>query len=265
MPIIPCGKSNLFNSELDEFKNKYVAQYAKEALDSIPRLEVDGQRHVYELPEDEYENKSSAPKDFIEKVLDVFKTEWMPMMTSYKDPNSKDPNEIEEINRYINDIRNSPAFIEIVDNCYNSNKYDLDSSAKKAARFVAKELKYRDTELYRDVMGFPEEGSWTGMAKVENKSMRKQAKTHEACGCGGNCVDEVVIKKKRKKDMPLRKVVKEGDEMEASASVDPKYISLAELKQTFSKMDKLDKDKIYAFWSEILGEDFAKALVKEYF
>lgn len=140
MSIIPCGKSNLFNSELDEFKNKYVAQYAKEALDSIPRLEVDGQRHVCE-------------------------------------PQTK----------------------------------------------------------------------------------------HEACGCGDKCVDEVVIKKKRKKDMPLRKVVKEGDEMEASASVDTKYISLAELKQTFSKMDKLDKDKIYAFWSEILGEDFAKALVKEYF
>ena len=133
MTIIPCGKSNLFNSELDEFKNKYVAQYAKEALDSIPRLEVDS-------------------------------------------------------------------------NC---------------------------------------------------------AETHEACGCGDKCVEEVVVKKK-KKNMPLHKVIKEGDEMEASASVDPQYISVAELKQTLSKMDKLDKDKVYAFWSEILGEDFAKALVKEY-
>ena len=130
MPIIPCGKSNLFNSELDEFKNQYVAKYAKEAIDSIPRLEVDS-----------------------------------------------------------------------------------------------------------------------------------KCETHEACG--DNCVEEVVIKKK-KKDMPLHKVVKEGDEMEASASVDPRYISIAELKQKLSKMDKLDKDKVYAFWSEILGEDFAKALVKEY-
>lgn len=258
MPIIPCGKSNLFNSELDEFKNKYVAQYAKEALDSIPRLEVDSQSHVYELPEDEYRDES-APEGFVDEVIDIFTREWMPMLTSYKNPHSKDPMEAEGINEYINSIRNSPAFIEIVDDFYKGNKFKPDSA--KAARLVARELKYRDSELYIDVNGSPEEGYWGGMAS-ENKSMKKQAKTHEACG--DKCVDEVIIKKK-KKNIPLRKVVKEGDEMEASASVDPKYISLAELKQTFSKMNKLDKDKIYAFWSEILGEDFAKALVKEYF
>ena len=43
MSIIPCGKSDLFQSELEKFKDEFVSQYTKEALEEIPYLEVESE------------------------------------------------------------------------------------------------------------------------------------------------------------------------------------------------------------------------------
>lgn len=144
MSIIPCGKSDLFKSDLDKFKERYASQFIKEALDDIPEL-------------------------------------------TWVDAENAEP---------------------------------VDSEAKC------------------------EHG-------------------HEASTCAGDCDDkEVVVVKKKDKD--LKDVVKEGDEVESCASLDPRYISIADLKQTLAKMNEADRDKLVSYWGEILGDDWAKALVKEY-
>lgn len=133
MSIIPCGKSNLFKSELDGFKTKYASKYVQEAMDSIEELEVES----------------------------------------------------------------------------------------------------------------------------------KCSHGHDASSCENDC-EEIIVKKKIN-NKPLKKVIKEGDEFESHSSLDPRYITIAELKQTVARMNDNDKEKLTSYWIDLLGEEWTKALVKEYF
>lgn len=195
MNILPNGKSDLFQSELQDFKDRFVSNYIKEALGDIEEV-----------------NAKSKPErlDSVKKTKGIWK--------------------------------------------------DIPSSEIESDEATRSFHTYPDTNLVKD----PVEISKRHLKGKEAACLHG----HEASTCAGDC-ENVVEKKvtviKKKKNKPLHDVVKEGDEVESTAKRDLRYISLAELKTTISRMNKVDKDKLISYWSEILGESWAKALVKEYF
>lgn len=213
MNIIPVGKSNSFKSELSDWKDAFVAQYAKNILQDIPYLEVDA-------------------------------------------------NAIEEIRKETN----SP------DNCVQQlTKEEAEKRADERTRseHFRKSFDERLKDYVEASCGMPHKKKSKDSAQISNKP------NEASCGCDCNNSNDEAIIIKKKKNKPLKNIIKEGDPpMDKSSSFNSindikKQLEekIAKLDTKLSMMDQETRDKLIAFWADDLGlpKEWAEALVKSYY
>lgn len=245
MNIIPVGKSNSFKSELSDWKDAFVTQYAKHIVDEVPYLEVDANmiEDLRELDNTPQNDKAKLTKEEAEKRSD-------------------ERTRSEHFRESLDD--RLKQYVEA--SCGMSHKKEKDSNPVRPidTNTLYNNLSDKDKEKLKN----------TKFKHLQKKEKDSKVACDAGCGCDhGSDNEEVIIKKKKNK--PLKNVIKEGDPpMEKDSS----FISINEIKKQLeekiasldtklSMMDEETRDKLIAFWADDLGLpiEYAEALVKSYY